>query len=649
MFRDENDITYGIDSTVWKAVEKAFDKNSKETFSVLNKFMTNIILLSVRKNSLKHFEIYILRYSWYYSATFSKARSNTQLMGLHRYASESGCRQLKEVLNYYLRYNKDDIEKLNYEKLEHQNKFIYWAFNSFSSLFYNILNNGDTSFYDYAINQFNQLDLLSYNNFNNLATRIKFYPEETDEFTQQKKLYEVVSRYQDYKRHVLTGIKYWSYFMYSVGKNNLETTTHFIENLFINAESNELLREIIYLRNQGYNNYFGWEWWDFKERFDGQSYNPPSPREWLSLGFLIDLIREGRYYFDPNVFDAKELEQISFLSETIKDLARILSAQYDKWHVLLKVESPEELEAKLQRIIEIFRQLSVKSITVREDAIEEAEISKDKVDVFRDSIGKKWQSHSVIRQLFNKKGNRAISIPDQLTQLGYEQRLFGGAKTMFIDGTYGIDSTMISDYGGEVAREIDDLFISTVLSAEPHLLTGETIRQTIDASLAFIRENKGIPDLILVPSEYSYSDRDFLNHPDFILKRNLIQDDNPDLFMIGTYFGIPVYSCFSDQINSKVIVCNFAESFTMRYASNDSWYDNELQVDVNLVTDEQAKATYDRNPNGWRHRNGLKELSEKEAITGIKNGIYLTITSFDAFDIIAKDRFVVGLIGNRKD
>ncbi len=649
MFRDETDITYGIEATVWKAVEKAIDKNSKETFIVLNKFMTNIILLAVKKDSLKHFDIYILRYGWYYSATFARARSNTQLAGLHRYASETGCRQLKEILNYYLRYDKNDIEKLNYEKLQHQNRFIYCAFNSFSSLFYNIVNNGDTSFYDYALNQFNQLDLLSYNNFNNLATRIKFYPEETEEFAQQKKLYEVVSQYQDYKRHVLTGIKYWSYFMYSVGRNSLEATKLFIENLFISAESNELLREIIYLRNQGYTNYFGWEWWDFKERLDGQSYSPPSPREWLSLGFLIDLIREGRYYFDPNVFDAKELEQISFLSDTIKDLAKVLSTQFDKWHILLKVESREDLEAKLAKIIEVFNQLSEKSITVREEAIKDSQISDAKVAAFRDAVGKKWESYSVIRKLFIKHGNRKTDQPENLTQLGYQNRLFGRAKTMFIDGGYGIDPTMISDYGGEVAREIDDLFISNILSAEPTILSGKNIRQCIDASIAHVRENEGSPDVIIVPSEYSYSDKDFLNHPEFIVKRNLPQEDNQELLMIGTYFNIPVYSCFSEQINSKVIVCNFPESFTMRYGSNESWYNNELQVTVNLVTDQQAEAIYNKNPDGWRYRNGLKELSQEEAITGIKNGIYLTVTSYYAFDICAKDRFVVGIIGKGEE
>lgn len=646
--KDNNDITYGIDTTVRQAMEKAMDNNNKESFTVINRFITKIILLSIKKDSLTHFEKYIIFYPWYYNQTFQKTKENNQFQNIHLFVSKISARQLKEILNYYLSYKKTDLNDFKYKNLEHQNEFFYKAFNSFSRLFYFIINNGDNNFFDYALNQFYQANIISQNTFSDLANEIKWHPKQTEEFNKKKDLHVIVSQYQNYKRHVITGIKYWSYFMYDVQKNNLETTLSFIEKLHIYGDSEELLRDIIFLRNQGYTGYFDWESWDFKERPDAQAYTPPDPRNWISLGFLIDLIRDGRNYFNPDQFNAKELEQISFLSDSIKQTAGVLIHYFEKWNKILKVETKEELELKFERIITIFEQFAIKNITDREKAIEQEPLSTIKIHKFRNLVGKKWETYSVIRELFLKYENRTIKNIENLEIQGYKKQLFGGAKIMFIDGDYGQDPNLFGDLGGEIAREIDDAFFEYILNKEPNTDRGENILQCIKSCIAKLKTADHEANLILVPSEYNYLDKEFLNNPEFILKRNLDGNIEKDMFLLGKYDNIPVYSCFNAQFKNMVLVCNFENSFKMNYAKDEKWYKKELQVEVSEVTYDEAKVIYDKDPSS-RNRNGLKEFSETDVITNIRNGVYVDIASYSSFEILNKESFVIGFISENEN
>lgn len=649
-FKDDTDITYGIESTIWQALEKAFEKNSKETFLVLNKFIRNVLSLSIKKGSIKHFEKYIIFFSSYYYITYVKAKENIQYRNLNKYVSELAAMQLKEILNYELRYKKADIKALNLDELRAQNLFIYKAYNGFNRLFYAIIKNGDTSTFEYALNEFNQLDTLSYNNFHDLRTKVKFYPEDTPEFENQKRLYEVVSQYQNYKRHVITGIKYWNYFMYNVDRNELATTEIFADKLIIRADSEELLKDIIFLRNKGWDGYLEWGSWDFMERLSMKSYTPPNPRDWLTLGFFIDLIRDNRYYFNPEDFDTKQLQEVTYMYETIKDYAKYFKDHFEKWTSILKVNTTEELELRTSRILSMFEQFKVKDITDKETQIANLPLSDERIGEFVGSVGKSWNQNSAIRKLFIKKENRIIDNESHIDKVG-DKTFFAGAKKMFIDGDYYQPIYNVSEIGGQTARWIDDNFIDAIISNNPAYATGETILQTINSCLAKLEENGSKANLIIVPSEYSYKDESFLNDKDFIRKYDLegFEAANEEMFLLGEFKDIPVYSCFSEQLQSKVVVTEFEKAFLMKYKQNVDWYNDELKVEVKLITPEEAKQIYDQNPESWKRRSGLQNLSEQNALVNIQNAVYLDIASFCSFEVIDKAAYVIGVIGNQID
>lgn len=646
---ENQDITYGIDNTIRQALEKAFEKNNKETFKVLDRFIKKVVLLSVKNDSLNHFSKYITVYSSYYFTTYARAKENAQYKNIHREVSEAASIHLKEILKYFLIYSEDDVSNLNFQKLEKHNQFIYLAFNSFSTLLYSMVNNGDNNFFDYAINQYNQLDILSRNNFDDLGNQLKYYPEKIENLENQKKLYSIVSQYQSYKKHLIIGIKYWTYLLYNVKRNNLETTLRFVDKLNFYSDSNDFLRDIIFLRNQGYKDYFNWDWWDFMERYDMDFHQPPSSRDWLTLGFLIDLIREGRFYFNPDEFKGKELEQISFLAESIKDLGKMLTSNYSKWKQFLKVTSQSDLDSKLNRITAIFEQFTVKNITEKKIAIADAPLSGSKIIEFQNQTGKRWEHNSLARNLFVKFENRKITSIDKVKVIGYRKQQLGQAKAMFIEGDNSIDSYYLNDYGRTISNEIDDYFFNILFSYSYQSFKKGTILQCIDLSISALDQEGYNADIIVIPSEYSYKDGEFLNHPNFIMARNEEKDSLTDNFLIGKYNDIPVYISNSDLLRNRLIVCDFSTAFNMKYAEDPGWYKNELQIEVSLIDVDRAREIYARNPSDWRNRNGLEELSETDALINLRTGIEITIASYCKFEITNSESFVLGYISENED
>ena len=60
LYNSYQDITSGTDSIIWRALNKSIENNSKETFFVLISFIRKILELSIKKNSIKHFQQFIL-------------------------------------------------------------------------------------------------------------------------------------------------------------------------------------------------------------------------------------------------------------------------------------------------------------------------------------------------------------------------------------------------------------------------------------------------------------------------------------------------------------------------------------------------------------------------------------------------------------
>ncbi len=116
-------------------------------------------------------------------------------------------------------------------------------------------------------------------------------------------------------------------------------------------------------------------------------------------------------------------------------------------------------------------------------------------------------------------------------------------------------------------------------------------------------------------------------------------------YLIGFFDKIPVYISYSEFLQGRFLIAAMGDAFQMQVNPVEHGYDSELTARVSAVTDEQAKALYDRHTDHFRRRSGHGvDLSEAEALMYIKNGVYLEISTTDSFNIIDADGYLVGII-----
>lgn len=647
MFNNNEDITYGIESTIWESLEKSFDNDSIETFKVLNNFVSEVLFLSIKNKSIIHFSKYIIFPSSYYHNTYLKSKENLKFNKLHKYCTEIASMQLKEIISFSLKYDVNDIELKNFENIKINNAFLYHAFNGFNRLIYSIISKGDTSKFDYVINEYYLIDQLRYNSFNELKNEIRynFRNKTSEELKLKEELYENIKFFEVYKRHVIIGLRYWSIFLYNVKKNNLEVTTKYLDELKIHADSQELLKDIIYLRNNPMYAYFEWSSWDYKERPNGKSYTPPSVRHWLTFGLLIDLIKQNNIYITSEFLNSKELTEINYFYETIVDFSKILLENFDYWQPILSVKNIEELEKRIEIVQVSFKNLKRESINATDKKIAQEKLSHEKIDDFKKIIGKTWNDFSLIRKLFIH--NKNIEIANSDIKFIGQKTFFQNGKKMFIDDNYQ-QIYNIGEIGGQTSRWIDEDFFEVVLRKE-NFEVGNNIIDVIDKCLNYLKDKKIDATTIIVPSEYSYKSDGLINDKNFISKHDLegLEENELTKYFIGKYKALNVYISHIDYIQNKVIVSDFINSFKMKYKTNPDWYDTELKIEVNSISNFEAESKYNQNPKKWIVRDNGIDLTKEEALVLIKNAVNLEIGSYNEFEIINPNAYIIGLIQNK--
>lgn len=648
-FGDTTDITDGIHSDIWRAISRAIEKNSFESFRVLKSFVRRVLQLSISNNSLKHFQKYIFFPSNFYSFSYEKTKRNPAFSELHKFCSEEAAMHLKEIIWFDIGVSKINQ---NIEEKKISNLFHYWAFQGFSRLFFYIIKNGDINQFRFAINEYEQISDSNYTQHFQLKWRIRDLERENTNgqnditIKEAKEEIEVLKKFDDYKRHVLTGIKYWIFFLYSEDKIKEETALQFLESIKIPyTDSEDLLNDIFFFRKGKMDSYMGWSEWDFMERPSGIVYSPPMPHQWLTAGFLADQIREKKLYVNINELDSEEISQAEFLYADLKENAEYYEANFDQWKKLLAVDTLEELKEKSKDLLKDFALVKRKSITDIDKAIALAPLHPPYIAKFRESIGNAWKSQAKIHKMFRQLGN-VVDVSGQDIKLKHigQRTFFEKAKMMFIEQNhqtiYGIDRM-----GGEIGRWEDNYFFSTIRQNEFNNVSGSSLLEVLNEALAELNRKDIVPNIIFLEPEYSYKDDEFLNSERFVSKINTSMPENElTQFCIGTFDGIPIYTSFSHLLKNSVLVCNFTEAFEMLYKSNNSWYDNVLTVEVFEVEDEEAQRKLSENRAKWTNIEEGETLTDEEALLLIKTSVIINIWTTIEFKVINKEAYVIGYI-----
>lgn len=645
-------ITDGISNDVWRSSEKAIQNNSEETFKVILSFVRQVIKLSVEQRSINHFKEYISFFASFYNSSYEKAKYNTALRKLHEVCSDSASRHLKEIIWFDIGVRTRAVKSLG-EKRE-LNDFYYHAFNGFSQLLYLIVRNTDHAQFKVAYNQFE--NILNTSASGNYEQRIKKRLLQNDNangvndeaIKALNEEIDVNEQFETYRRHVLIGLRYWIIFLYSVKKITEEDANEFLGKIrlpYVYPE--DKLKDILFVRSEVYpvRNYMNWEGWDYMERPEGQAYTPPSPSLWMTFGFLVDQIREGSLLINQNELEMEDIRNAQFLYEIIKNQAESIANQFDHWKNILNVENSVALEGKINGILELFASIKRQSIGARERAIAAAPLHEEYVTNFKAIIGESWEREARIHKLFKHYGNVELIEDDNIKlKIVGQRNFFEKAKMMFIEGEnyswiYGVESM-----GGNVGRWEDNEFFNTAMRGEYNKAGGSSLLEVLDKIIIDFQNKNITPNLILLASEYSYQDEQFLKSKRFVSKLNEPHEEGLPFYLLGTFDGIPVYSSFSSFLDNAIVVCDFNAAFKMRYKARGNWYKEELNVDVRPVTDAEAQARLQENSAKWKTTEDGGQLSDADALVLIKTSIHIDIWTVLDFVVLDKESYVIGYI-----
>jgi hypothetical protein len=648
MTLDYDDITYGIGSNIYKALEKAIENNSKETFDVIDTFVWKILHLSFSKLSINHFQQYISFPNYYYSISYRKKIQNSSLESIHKYCSKNAATALKYIIESEL----DTRFKATKLKKEVVNEYYYWAFNGFSQLLYNMVKNADLKQFKYALEEYDQISDLSYEDYYLLKEEIRDLQEvnidgaNDVEIERLKKEYSDSSQFQKYRRQVLLGIKYWILYLYQIKKLEENITLDFVKLINIQYyDSEDTIDDILFFRSRKSHSFMGWDNWDYTERKSGVVYSPPSPQNWLTFGFMIDQIRGVSSFINIESYYPKDLHEAKYLHDEFKKELEYLVENFDDWKGILNVENKEDLNEKSSKILSLFAALKRRTIGNTEKDIAAQPLSPDKITEFKNSVGNAWKNNARVRQLFTEKGTPEI-IPNDIILKPIGHRVFyEKTKFVFIDGEhhqkiYGIDSL-----GSRIGRWEDDKFFKTIITDDHNKVFDTNTLQILIKAIAELKEKGHTPDLIVVSPLRSHKDRELFDSKFFTPKRLLPAEVfEGSATLLGQFDGIPMYFSLSELIKNRVLICDFKTAFKMKHKSNPEWFEGELKVDVNLISEDEAKRKLAEQPDYWMHTEDGIDLNEDDALTLIKTSVNIDCWSTVEFEILNLDAYLMGYV-----
>ena len=635
-------ITNGIDDLIWSSIGKAIEGRNKEIERTLFEFMQSAIHLSIRHHSLTHFNQYINFPARIYDITVKKNKLETAYYETHKESTERSVQAMRNLISFYLGAVIRDEKNIN--KRDQLYYFYYWSFTSYSLLFYSLFRRNDLELFKYALRNYylisdplatelQELRSKKRNALNDLSN------PDIQKLNEIGKPLEILSRFGLYRRRVLKSIYSWIIFMYQLEEIELKDAKEYLYLFkpFDNLE--ELLNDLLfYAGNELSFNYMGLSGWDYIQRNDLEAYTPPQPFEWLTLGVVVEMIESNNY---PNFsrIKTRDLNKAIGVMVIVERAIEEMQKKEDKWIEFFTLDR-NIFSERIGKIKASIRELDKAKERLREQNIARSPLSDQKIKSLIADIGLSWEKQYRMHWLFDENGNTEL-IPDDTTKLkliGRRNYLPKG-KMMLIENEFYQTVYGLADLGGKVGRWEDDEFFSVALNNAKFQVNGISIVETIEKSIALLEKNGVIPDLILLSFEYSYQDNELLQHEDFSLSTNRINNDNP-FPQIGRFRNILIYGSFSNLIDNKVLICNFKKAFKMRYKTNEKWYKGKINIEFRELSPEEEA---DRMRKELSVLN-TDELDEGDLANLIKSSIYLDLWTTVDFQVLDENSYVIGYV-----
>ncbi|HKG08515.1 MAG TPA: hypothetical protein VKB19_18750 [Pedobacter sp.] len=643
------DITEGLAESAWESMNKAIDSRDSSTVYEFISFFRDILRDSIAHNKIKYFKEFIAFPSRMYSRIAHKHKSSSSYQSLVNEISTELSLHLKEIIDFYIglmgktHIGNQDIDAYYYE-----------AFDTFNRLLYFQILNQDWLMLKGSLKRYGHLsqDVFSHSTRDEIRLREMETDNPNGIHTAQigriRSEIQAAAAFDRYKRQPIAAIKYWFMLLFEqdvIEQGILAELLKATENIG-GYDPNKEIEDILFFRTADLRSYMGWERWDYKERPESEVYYPPMPVNWMTRGFVIDRIRTNNAYFNTSQVSPELMENMPYFYDAVVQDIEGLRQDFEKWKRVLRLEDLEDFNLRAAGLLGSIALAKRSVIGVREQAIAAAALDPGLILEFKAKMGAAWLAQTRIRRVFSYFGNILdVSGEDILLKRIGQNTFLAKGKIMFIDGEYGSPIYGMEQLGGSVGKWEDNLFMEVIGQADPVVLQGKTMLETLNECIAQLRESGTEPTMVFLEPQYMYKDDAFLSSELYASHYDLaLNPDNIAFFVVGTFDGIPLFSSYSLRLKNKVVVSDFAAAFRMLHKTDDSWFKRELAVNVLLVSEELVNQKYLNEPDKWRITDAGIQLSEQDAKILIRTSIVLDLETIADFQVLDHGKFVIGQI-----
>lgn len=451
---------------------------------------------------------------------------------------------------------------------ERQGEYLYLAFQTLISIFKNILEEDSSDLFNKA--------------FESIQASIFKFKAKNNKF--------------DYLFKFSTVLICWIYYLRFNGMISYEKyETTLIERLFLQlANSNVNFIDSFYkLYVEIENGFWHINDWEIEEPPMNKVYSSLMPRDWLPFSLVLILLKDIHLVQNNSI---EKIELNSKFKYELKGISEIL----DK----IDIDNPayvnfifphktnpdaikEQLKYRKEKIIELFSVLKKKTDIKHLKVIQQTPLSLQKIKDFRQEVGKLWKDNATIINLikFFDNVNYKKNVEEK-DGYGFFQTLLKG-KFAFIDGENHREIHGLSDFGYELARNLDNRFFDTILRK----VKTKKIKDINDFLINFVSKKENVDTTIIFGSWEIIE-----------TIKNINYDSNKISFSYASFKEIPIVSSYNNY-DQYLFIVDFNDIEIDIYESySDKWYNRELLVDVTEY--QKSEITADK----------IKEWNEKDKL-----------------------------------
>lgn len=631
----DSEIVQGFLYEIRNGFITSVETNNKEAKSELISFVFDRM-----RESMSHNDITVLfQFTLFPALTY---RHFNQNFAERKSLAKTYSDYYHSMIEYFLKFKFEREDKKTVIPLYNN---LYHGYISFLHLVLDNLNEEEIKL---VANKFN--DIHDYGNSNYYNKRFELLSKVQGGLTESELVdYIEAFRENDYpikiRRVSALSLKSWFYYLYYINRINKADLQK------IDSEINlrysffeEAVDDLLFLFDHKYAGFLGLSEWDIVEREDGKVYSPPDANQWLTLGFIISIIKIGEPFVEINLLP--RYRNFAFIDGDISHHINSIKANYEKWQDILNL-SAEKFTERGDAVINVFKQLKRRHYAAIELEVQQQPLDNEYVSPFKRSLAKAYIDNFTFYHLSSKFGTLEVKESQEgLSPNKFTQFLLY-SKMMFVKNHHQ-DIFFTDSIGGDYARWLNRKIINEIRASKNEAIPSySNIATAFNEGLDKLVANNFVASVIFCPSKLSHGN-DLSSISESFKPSWSYKDANTLTNEIGRYKEIPVIRLFNSGIGNTLLICDFFHAFKLKLNETQEKFPGGFSTNVRLLSGEEIEQRLAEGKKDYHVDEYGNQISTEEAKIRLSTTVGVEMETFFKFRVVNPNAIFIATISEQQ-